>query len=189
MNLHIKYMYFFDKYEVNTKLRLAHFFAQIDHESGLISKRESLFYKTTDKLKATFRTPFLNKTTDFVNKYLRNSEVCANYVYAHRMGNGDVSSGDGFKYRGGGFLQNTGKANYAKLSKATGIDFLNNPELIEKEENAMICALLFWHENKLNALADADNIEKITRVVNGGYNGLEDRKQKLVKYKALFYGK
>lgn len=189
MNLYANHKYFFDKYEVNTSSRLTHFFAQIDHESGLVAKRESCYYTSIARLRAIFRTPFLGKPDSFVQKYLKNSVACANYVYANRMGNGDENSGDGFRYRGGGFLQNTGKNQYAKLSLKTGINFLAHPELIEKEENAMICALLFWHENKLNDLADKDNMIGITKKINGGINGLDDRKLKLVKYKSLFHGK
>jgi len=85
--------------------------------------------------------------------YERKPEMIANRVYANRMGNGNEQSGDGWKYRGRGFLQITGRENYLLLSKDTRIDFLNNPDLLLEEANAMISALWFWQKNNLNSFA------------------------------------
>jgi len=155
MKLYLKYKSLLNSYGVSTPLRIAHFMAQIEHESGLKLVRESVFYTTIKGLRATFKTPFLGKSDAFVTQYLRNSEKCANYVYANRMGNGNEASGDGFKYRGGGFLQNTGKSMYAELEKDTKIQLLENPDLILQEANAMICALHFWKKNNLNVSCDS----------------------------------
>lgn len=194
MNLHIKYKSLLDKYGVNTHLRLAHFLSQITHESGLKSVRESGYYKDIKTLRAIFYSPFKGKSDAFVSSYLRNSIKCLSYVYANRMGNGDEASGDGYKFRGGGFLQNTGKNQYAKMTKKTGINFLENPDLITEEANALICALEFWKDNKLNEIADKDDLDAISDLINIGRdtvkvrdaNGYKHRKELLDKYKKTF---
>ncbi|MNL14865.1 hypothetical protein D3C87_1358260 [compost metagenome] len=193
MNIYEKYNSLFEKYEVNTPLRVAHFMAQIDHESGLVPKRESLYFKSIDGLRKTFYTPFKGKTDSFVRSFLRNSEHCANYVYANRGGNGDQSSGDGFKYRGGGLIQNTFKNGYKWLTLKTGIDFVGNPDLILEEPNAVLCALLFWKENNLNVYADIDDLDAVSDQINlgrqtakeGDSNGYSDRLVKLNKWKSI----
>ena len=98
------------------------------------------------------------------------------------MGNGDESSGEGWKYRGRGFIQLTGKNNYTELSEDTGIDYVNNPDLLLNEADAMIAALWFWNKRNLNKYADQNNIKEVTRRINGGYNGLAHRQELLDKY-------
>jgi len=178
MGLAIKYKMLLNSYGVNTKLRLAHFMAQIEHESGLKPIAENLNY-SANGLRKTFKKYF----TDLeAIKYQRKPELIANRVYANRMGNGNEASGDGFKFRGRGFIQITGKNNYILVSKDTHIDFLNNPDLLLIEANAMISALWFWKKNNLNFWADRDDINTITKKINGGYNGLSHRKELLLKY-------
>jgi putative chitinase len=167
--------------------------AQIQHESGLVSKRESLYFTSIDDLRRTFYTPFKNKTDSFVRTYLRNSELCANYVYANRGGNGDQYSGDGFKYRGGGLLQNTFKDGYQRLKDKTGIDFVTNPDLILEEPNAILCALIYWKDNNLNKYADLDDLDAVSDQINigrqtikeGDSNGYAHRKECLKKWKSI----
>lgn len=193
MNLNDKYKTLFIAYDVNTPLRTAHLMAQLEHESELVPKRESLYFKSVDGLRNTFYTPFKNKTDSFVKSFLRNSEHCANYVYANRGGNGDQASGDGFKYRGGGLLQNTFKDGYAWLQAKTGIPFLSNPDLILEEPNAVIAALEFWKENKLNQYADLDDLDAVSDKINigrltdkeGDSNGYAHRKECLNKWKTI----
>ena len=96
-----------------------------------------------------------------------------------------MQPGDGYKFRGRGYIQVTGRINYTELSKYTGIDFVNNPDLLSQEANAIISALWYWNKHKLNTLADQDNIKLITKKINGGYNGLADRIKKLEKWKKL----
>lgn len=197
MILPLKYKSQFNKYEVTTFLRIVHFMTQIRHESGLVSKRESLYFKTIEGLRETFKTPFLNKPDEFVSKYLRNTEKCANYVYANRMGNGNEASGDGYKYRGGGLLQNTGKRSYELLSKLLGINLVQNPDLILEEANAVIAALWFWKENNINKYADIDDLDGVSDIVNigkktktiGDANHFDKRKKLYLKYKKEYYGK
>jgi putative chitinase len=195
MNLVKKYRSLLNSYGVNTPLRISHFMSQIEHESDLKLVREGLYYTSVVRLKSIFKTPFKGKTDSFVSQYLKNSEKLGNYVYANRMGNGDESSGDGFKYRGGGFLQNTGKTQYAKLQEETKIPLLENPDLILNEANAMICALHFWKKNNLNKFADADDLDAISDRINigrdtdkvGDANGYQHRKELLQKHKSMNY--
>jgi len=179
MKLDEKYKTLLNSYHVNTPLRIAHFMAQIEHESGLKPISENLNYSVKGLL-TTFGTRF---NTSQANFYAKHPVMIANRVYANRMGNGDEQSGDGWKYRGRGFLQITGKDNYIVLSKDTRIDFFNNPDLLLNEANAMIGALWFWNKKGLNDLADRDDIISITKKINGGLNGIEDRKMLLLKYK------
>jgi putative chitinase len=179
MKLYEKYNTTLNKYGINTKLRTCHFFAQIEHESRLKPISENLNY-SADGLINTFHKYFTKETA---LSCARKPEIIANIVYANRMGNGGVISGDGWKYRGRGFLQITGKENYSNLAKDVGIDCLNNPDLLLEEANAMISALWFWNKKGLNIYADEDNISTITKRINGGFNGIEHRKELLVKYK------
>lgn len=193
MDLSKKYKSKFDEYGVDTPLRVAHFMAQADAESGLVSKRESLYYTSIDRLRNTFYTPFKKKTDSFVKSYLRNSEYCANYVYANREGNSDAQSGDGYKYRGGGIFQNTFKNNYKILQEKTGIKFLENPDLILDEANSIIAALFYWKTNNLNKYADLDDLDGVSDKINigrktdkiGDSNDYQKRKECLVKWKKI----
>lgn len=176
-----KYRTLLNNYGINTPLRIAHFMAQIEHESGLKPISENLNY-SAQGLADTFPKYFKNRIE--ANAYARQPEKIANRVYANRMGNGNEQSGDGWKFRGRGFLQITGRENYLLLSKDTRIDFINNPDLLLEEANAMISALWFWKRNNLNSFADKDDIIGLTRRVNGGLNGIEHRKELLEKWKS-----
>ena len=178
MSLQIKYKSLFDKYGLTTKLRIAHFMAQISHESGLKPIAENLNY-SAQGLMQTFSKYF---TTNDSLLFARKPEKIANRVYANRMGNGNESSGDGWKYRGRGFIQITGKINYFQLANDTDLDCLKNPDLLLEEANAMISALWFWNKAGLNKLADKNDIKGITRKINGGTIGLAHRQELLKKY-------
>lgn len=170
MELYEKYKTLFNNYHVNTPLRIAHFMGQAEHESGLKPQRESCYYKTVDSLRTTFHTPFHGKSDEFISKYLKNTKLCANYVYANRNGNGNEESGDGFEFRGGGIFQNTFRNGYLILAKDTRIDFFNHPELIEEEPNAVVAALWFWNTNKLNVYADKDDCDGVSDLINLGHH-------------------
>jgi putative chitinase len=182
MNIHEKYKTLLLNNGINTPLRQAHFLAQLEHESGFKAISENLNYSAKG-LMTTFKKYF--PTLEIANAYQRQPKKIANRVYANRMGNGSEASGDGFLFRGRGFIQITGKDNYAALSKDTKIDFLKNPDFLLDETNAMISALWFWNKNKLNSFADLDNIETITKRINGGFIGLEHRKECLKKWKKI----
>ncbi len=171
------------KYSIShSKLRLAHFFAQTLHESGMFRfDIENLNY--SDKaLYTVFRKYF--PTLDEATAYARNPEKIANKVYSRRMGNGSESSGNGWRYRGRGLMQLTGKSNYDKFSEWLGIDVLTDPDLVASDY-AVHSAVYYWDINKLNVLADIDDVDKITKKINGGFNGLSHRKELLHKGTSL----
>jgi len=178
MSLQIKYKSLFEKHGLTTKLRIAHFMAQIEHESGLKPVAENLNY-SAQGLMQTFSKYF---TTNESLLFSRKPEKIANRVYANRMGNGNEASGEGWKYRGRGFIQITGKINYFQLANDTDLDCLKNPDLLLQEANAMISALWFWNKAELNKLADKNDIKGITRKINGGTIGLAHRTELLKKY-------
>jgi len=180
--LHEKYKSLLNYYHINTPLRVAHFFGQLEHESNLKPISENLNY-SPQALSRVFKKHF--PTVELVNKYANKPQMIANRVYANRMGNGNEASGEGWKYRGRGFIQLTGKENYSLLSKDTRIDFVNNPDFLLQEANAMIAACWFWNKRKLNALADADDVQMITLRINGGANSLEERIKLTQKWKKI----
>jgi putative chitinase len=187
-----KYKTLFNKYKVNTPLRIAHFMGQIEHESNLQPKHENLNYSYNQLIKI-FKSDFdLNKDRVLSEIEKKTAQLLANkpkdianFVYANQGGNGNVNSEDGWKYRGRGFIQVTLKDNYRELSKYTGIDFLNNPDLLLNEANSVIAALWYWDKHKLNILADKDNVNLITKKINGGYNGLSHRIALVNKWKKI----
>jgi putative chitinase len=141
---------------------------QTQAETNFKAVRESCYYTSIEGLRKTFYTPFNGKTDAFVSKYLRNTEKCANYVYANRGGNGNEASGDGFKFRGGGMFQTTFRNGYLKLTKDTRIDFLCNPDLILEEANAVVSALEYWKNTNLNKFADLNDIDAVSDLINKG---------------------
>lgn len=170
-------------YQINTKLRLCHFLAQILHESGNLKyKSENLNY-SAKALRSVFGKYF--KTDEIANEYARKPEKIANKVYANRMGNGNEASGDGWKYRGRGLIQLTGKNNYTICGQSINLNLVNNPDLlINTPEASVKAACWFWDKNNLNSLADKDDIKTITKRINGGFNGIDDRTALLKKAKS-----
>lgn len=177
--LYLKYKSLFNKYEVNTSLRIAHFMAQIEHESNLKPVSENLNYSKEGLLRV-FPKYFSKEN---VEQYAKKPQKIANKVYANRMGNKEEASGDGWKYRGRGFIQLTGYNNYKALSEVTKINYVNDPDLLLTEPDALVAALWFWSSNNLNQLADKDDIVLITKRINGGLNGIDDRNKKLKEWK------
>lgn len=162
------------EYQINTNLRLCHFLAQIIHESGHLKYNQENLNYSAKALRSVFGKYF--PTDALAEQYARKPEKIANRVYANRMGNGDEASGDGWLRRGRGLIQLTGTDNYKACSKALNIDLMKNPDLIVS--NAEVCvktACWYWSVNNLNKYADIDDIKTITKRINGGYNGLEDR--------------
>ncbi|MBQ4839338.1 MULTISPECIES: glycoside hydrolase family 19 protein [Pseudoalteromonas] len=162
------------QFEVNTPLRAAHFIAQIAHESGSFRyESENLNY--SDKaLQAIFGKYF--PTEEEAQAYARKPEKIANRVYANRMGNGNEASGDGWKYRGRGLIQLTGKDNYHRCGDALAIDLVNDPELVVADPSLTVkTACYYWDSRKLNQYADQDDLLIITKRINGGTHGLDDR--------------
>lgn len=166
-----------------SKTRLAHFFAQILHESGSMRfDMENLNY-SAKALRSVFGKYF--KTQEEAEKYARKPEKIANRVYANRMGNGDEASGDGWKYRGRGLIQLTGKNNYEAFAKWVGDDrIMDDPDLVASEY-AVHSAVFYWDRNNLNAVADTDDVVALTKRINGGTNGLSHRRELLNKANGL----
>ena len=166
-----------------SRLRLAHFFAQVMHESGSMRyDTENLNY-SAKALRSVFPKYF--KTKKQAEKYARQPEMIANRVYANRMGNGNEQSGDGWKYRGRGLIQLTGKNNYRAFSKWVGDKkIMKDPDLVASTY-AVHSAVFYWEKNSLNKLADKDDISNLTKKINGGHNGLAHRKELLHKATGL----
>jgi predicted chitinase len=195
-------------YALNTPIRIAHFLSQIGHESGFKIVEENGSYSATrmrevfgcmggmknyDKTKDDCKFGRLRaKLWSEEAKYAHNPKNLLGYVYASRLGNGDEASGDGYAYRGRGMIQLTGRNNYAKFTAlhnsknpADPRDFVAHPELIATDiQYGIESAFFFWDSRNINAIADSDDVIKVTEAVNGGTIGLEDRKMRLQKIKA-----
>ncbi len=191
-------------YGINTPLRVAHFLSQIGHESKFKMKAESGNYKAK-RMREVFGCKGgmrnYDATTDDCKlgrlrdklwteeaKYAGNDRNLLSYAYASRMGNGDEASSDGFKYRGRGMVQLTGKNNYSDFTKSHNLklpadrqDFVANPDLLTVLKYGVESSFFFWDVRKINAAADRDSIEEVTKLVNGGMNGLPDRKLRLAR--------
>ena len=161
------------EYEITTKPRVAAFLAQCGHESGgFVFISENLNYSASGLMRVF---PKYFPTQDLANAYARQPEKIANRVYASRMGNGDEASGDGFRYRGRGLIQLTGKDNYFWFAASLEITPQEAAEYTQTFEGAAQSACWFWETNKLNALADAGDFVTMTKRINGGTIGLKDR--------------
>ena len=164
------------KYDISTPIRQAMFLSQLAHESGNFRfVSENLNY-SAEALRRVFGRYF--PTDAIAKKYARKPEMIANRAYANRMGNGDEASGDGWKYRGRGLIQLTGKDNYTRYDAHAKNGALQNPDIVATPEYAADSAGWFWATNRLNQLADTGDIRAVTRRVNGGFNGLADREAK-----------
>lgn len=161
------------EYEIDTPQRLAAWLAQCAHESGGFKfLKENLNYKAAS-LRRVFPKYFADDAT--AARYANKPEMIANRVYANRMGNGDEASGDGWRFCGRGLIQLTGKNNYTFFAGSLGIPLDEASEYLETFEGAVQSACFFWDQNKLNQWADKDDILTLTKRINGGTIGLEDR--------------
>ena len=167
----------FPTYDINTPQRVAAFLAQCGHESGGWTVFEENLNYSAQGLCSIFKKYF--PTLESAQPYARHPEMIANKIYANRMGNGAPESGDGYKYRGRGPIQLTGRANYTAFAKDMFDDWENvveNPDWVTYDKDfALMSAIWFWNKNKLNHEADIGDIKTMTKKINGGYIGLEDR--------------
>jgi len=149
----------------------AHFVSQVLHESGFLGRLEENLSYSAERLCAVWPKRFPNP--DRARPYARNPEGLANYVYGGRMGN--IDPGDGWRYIGRGLIQITGRSNYELIAELTGMDVVTTPDLLTEPNAALLSALAWWGES----LPEADDmsVEQVTRVVNGGLNGLDERKR------------
>lgn len=162
-------------YDINTAPRVAAFLAQCAHESGgFRALKENLNYRAVT-LRKVFPKYF--PTDDLANAYAQKPEMIANRVYGGRMGNGDEHSGDGFRYCGRGLIQLTGKDNYCRFAESIETPVEEIPEFLATFEGAIQSACWFWETTNLNQYADNGDILTMTKRINGGTIGLEDRKK------------
>jgi putative chitinase len=160
-------------YDINTPQRIAAFVAQCAHESGgFTAIKENLNYRAVT-LRKVFPRYFPND--DLANAYAGKPEMIANRVYGGRMGNGDEHSGDGFRYCGRGLIQLTGHDNYQAFADSVEMSVTDVPDYLATFEGAVQSACWFWEKNNLNQLADAGDIVALTKRINGGTIGIEDR--------------
>lgn len=171
-----------EEYGIDTPLRMAHFLAQTSHESGgFRAVEENLNYKA-ETLSKIFPKYFRDKDT---NDYAKKPEKIANLVYGNRMGNGPVESGDGYRYRGRGLIQLTGKSNYEKFAEGIESTLEEAVEYLTTPEGAVESAAWFWANNGLNELADTDDVTKVTKRINGGTIGLAEREAHTEAFKEM----
>lgn len=170
---------------IDTPLRTVHYLAQVFHESGCLQWTEEDLNYSREALLRVFPKYFNEKNVDL---YSRNPQKIANRAYANRMGNGSEASGDGYRYRGRGFIGTTGKANYEAYAKSDWCvgDIMSHPELLARSPGDQKSSMFFWLKNGCNRFADADDVKGLTKRINGGLNGFENRKGLLAKFKAVF---
>lgn len=177
---------------LDNELRAAHLIGQCAHESLRFTHVvESLSYSTVDRLMQIFGRHFRDRA--HAKQFLRNSKKLANHVYANRNGNGSPQSGDGFRFRGRGYLQLTGRSNYRTLGKRIGIDLEADPDKAAEPATAWLIAASYLATRKRGGKtafqwADDNNVEAVTRIVNGGLNGLMDRINRTARARAALGG-
>jgi len=169
----------FDRYSINNTVRQAAFLGQCMHESNNFKILQENLHYSANGLKTVWGSRF--PTDEIANKYANHPDMIANKVYANRMGNGDEESGEGWLYRGRGIIQCTGKDLYKTLSDALNINLITDPDFLMQMPYASMSAGWFWNKKGLNALADAKDYKEMTRRINGGFNGLDDRIAKINK--------
>lgn len=171
------------KYKINSPSRMAHFIAQCAHESGNFQDTEENLNYSREALLRVFAKYFRNCPN--IEPYVHNPVLIANRVYANRMGNGDEESGDGWRYKGRGYIQLTGKENYRAFDIAVSDNIMSIPQLVATRY-PLLSAAWFWNDRKLNDIADQgiteDQVADITKKVNGGYHGLESRSNYFDKF-------
>jgi len=163
----------FERWGISTPRQQAAFLGQCGHECGNFTKLEEGLSYAADRLMKIWPKRF--PTMEIAQKYARNEKALANFVYANRMGNRDEASGDGYRFRGSGWLQLTGHDNFYHAGKACGVDFVMNPDLVRQPKHAALTAGWFWSTHDCNRLAEAANWVALTKKINGGTIGLEDR--------------
>ena len=163
----------FERFSILTPRQQAAFLGQCGHECGNFRVlEENLNYRAETLMKIW---PRRFPTLEIANQYAKNPKKIANKVYADRMGNRDEASGDGYRFRGRGCIQLTGSANYYHAGKALGVDFIMEPDLVATPQYAALTAGFFWNTQKLNAIAESGNNLALTKKINGGTIGLNDR--------------
>ena len=166
---------YLQRYAIDSVCRMASFFGQIGVECAeLTAMEENLRYTSVDRLRAIYPKKLAGLD---VSALVANPKGLANVVYANRMGNGDVASEDGWRFRGRGLIHLTGRANYTALAAATGFDVVSEPDLLLQPVCAVLSACWFWQSNSLNVVADAGDIRRLTLKINGSETAYPARHQ------------
>ena len=181
-----------NKFGITNPYRQAHFLAQAGHESAGFSRIQENLNYSAGSLYAMFSTRISQTEADSLGRQAGETVVpkprqqqIANIIYANRNGNGDIASGDGYRFRGRGLIQITGRSNYQALVNQLGVDIIADPDQLTTYALAAESAAAWWSNHGLNALADKDDLLAITRIINGGTNGLDDRTARLLKAKGV----
>lgn len=170
---------------IDTPLRVVHYLAQVFHESAYLkSTEENLNYSAVALLRV-WPKHFNMSNVDF---YAHNPQRIANRAYANRMGNGSEASGDGYRFRGRGFIGTTGRANYKAYAQSEWCvgDLMSHPEWLSKSPGDQKSSMFFWLQNNCNRFADADDVKGLTKRINGGLNGYDSRLALTKKFKEVF---
>jgi putative chitinase len=170
-------------YDITTPQRVAAFLAQTAHESGGYSALHENLNYTAQSLCRVWPSHF---TADIADQYAHNPERIANRAYAGRMGNGDEASGDGWNFCGRGLLQVTGRVNYQALADSLQMNIADVPAFLQTFEGAVQSACWFWENNNLNAYADSGDFVTMTKKINGGTLGLDDRQHRYLQAMQVF---
>jgi putative chitinase len=163
----------FQRFDISTPARQASFIGQCGHECANFKVLEENLNYRAETLMKLWKSRF--PTIEIANEYARNPKKIANKVYSSRMGNRDEASGDGYRFRGRGCIQLTGHANYFHAGQACGEDFVMQPDLVATPKYAAMTAGWFWNTHKLNQFADRQDFTLMTKKINGGTIGLDDR--------------
>ncbi len=181
------------QFEITSRERIAAFLAQIAHESGQLTRLSENLNYSAKRLMQVWPNRFA--TLEKALQYERNPERLANYVYAKRIGNGDEASGDGWSYRGRGLIQLTGRGNYRAAAQGIGLPLEEQPDLVAQPGPAALSAAWFWKSRGLNELADDQNddndtedFKAITKLINGGTVGINERMAFWEKAKSVLAG-
>jgi len=168
------------RFEINSPARMAAFLSQVAHESGQLTRLSENLNYTAKRLTQVWPNRF--PTQEKAQQYERNPEKLGNYIYAKRLGNGDSASGDGWRYRGRGLIQLTGRGNYRAAAQGTGLALEEQPDMLLQPGPAALSSAWFWKSHGLNELADDNNddndtqdFKTITQRINGGTVGLSER--------------
>ena len=169
----------FAKYDISTQLRQAAFIGQCAHESGNFRILEENLNYSAARLMAVWPSRFTSELV--AEQYAHNPQALAEKVYGHRADLGNTEDGDGWRFHGRGCIQLTGRNLYENCGKGLGVDLVGNPEYLVDPKYAALSAGWFWNKKGINPLADSQDYETMTRRINGGLNGLDDRKTKIAK--------
>lgn len=173
----------FEKNNISNKTEAAMFLSQLSHETKNFTQLEESFNYTPERLFEVFKARI--KTIEKAKELVKQGhKAIANFVYNGRMDN-NYNTNDGYNYRGRGLIHLTGRENYKKYGDKLNIDLINNPDLAKEKDNAVLIALLFWIENKCSIPAKLGDIMAVTKIINGGVNGLSNRIDLFSKYKKI----